>query len=945
MSFIRYAKLEGGQILDARGAVAPIKQASLARFSEFNEYRTSDNYLYLRVRAISSRTNFNHDGWPSSQLAGGEDVLRQHLAASQDYIVIGSNRNHKYGYSSFENRPIFVDHNNQTPSRARGVVVDSRLHVHNAKEASQIDPYYANAPDYYLPPTHVELLLEIDAQTFPKLAKALIDGSKDPHTGIDGFSMGANVGWTQCSLPWCGKIAHEEHEMCDHVKHMKGAQFTGMNPKTGKRETWPCYEICYEPNFFELSAVFSPADPSALTRELISSIQNEGQNKVASNWNRIMKGAIQPPMNPMRKCPSCGVGTLDPDHGMTCTSCGFSESGKVAAGMDPDPNAMGEERYIEAPCPQCKGIGMIGQDDCPYCGGDGMLNSGMYAMPRGDITGLTGRNPEDYPPMPQPLQDQLYNIPQHQGSFMKGSPEPGDDAYFGGKPGAAKEAYDAMVKEYGKEKGESVFFATRNKHKGKGSSKIAENSLPQTDLLSVPEKVDTLRKEMVCPVCGTSMDKGSKCQTCSYAPSPDSLDNPDLAKAREQSQQNMAPDGTHIEGYPDNLEQARTPPPRQVAPNFQSSASIINDMDWTFYHPKLGMGKLAGKINPVERPVLPTGPPATNEPNETIVTQPSGPVTNRTAASMIAAVKQKENNMTNMVQAADHQTLPAAADADSQQELLGVGGFMDATNEGASKAQAQVNLLDVGGTPVTDVGADHDSMQDAAPESDDSGFNTDMTSDDSGPTMVWDLNYSDSAVETQETPITHETLEGDEGVKKSALDAEPFPSDGGPDLAGGGANQGTQPVDSVGKAMDRVDVLDAVTTPSNNSGPTITWTGTDGNSYSRQQEPVTNETLEGSDGVKRSSFMHFVNASRLADMEIDMGVLTQADKYNRLAALAQTDPQILEAQLQTLAKVKTAGLRKTPSVVRTASTRLPAFNKTGSAVSAPSVVLDESLYL
>ena len=38
------------------------------------------------------------------------------------------------------------------------------------------------------------------------------------------------------------------------------------------------------------------------------------------------------------------------------------------------------------------------------------------------------------------------------------------DAQFGGKGGAAK-AHAAMAKQYGTEKGERVFFATKNKRK------------------------------------------------------------------------------------------------------------------------------------------------------------------------------------------------------------------------------------------------------------------------------------------------------------------------------------------------------------------------------------------------------------------------------------------------------------------------------------------------
>lgn len=40
------------------------------------------------------------------------------------------------------------------------------------------------------------------------------------------------------------------------------------------------------------------------------------------------------------------------------------------------------------------------------------------------------------------------------------------DKHFGGKGGAAK-AHAAMVKEYGTEKGEQVFYATMNKMKKK----------------------------------------------------------------------------------------------------------------------------------------------------------------------------------------------------------------------------------------------------------------------------------------------------------------------------------------------------------------------------------------------------------------------------------------------------------------------------------------------
>lgn len=39
------------------------------------------------------------------------------------------------------------------------------------------------------------------------------------------------------------------------------------------------------------------------------------------------------------------------------------------------------------------------------------------------------------------------------------------DKEFGGKKGSAAKAHAAMVKEYGEEKGERVFYATKNKRK------------------------------------------------------------------------------------------------------------------------------------------------------------------------------------------------------------------------------------------------------------------------------------------------------------------------------------------------------------------------------------------------------------------------------------------------------------------------------------------------
>lgn len=47
--------------------------------------------------------------------------------------------------------------------------------------------------------------------------------------------------------------------------------------------------------------------------------------------------------------------------------------------------------------------------------------------------------------------------------------------FFGGKKGSAAKAKKAMAEEYGEEKGEKVFYALKNKRKGKGKGPTAKD--------------------------------------------------------------------------------------------------------------------------------------------------------------------------------------------------------------------------------------------------------------------------------------------------------------------------------------------------------------------------------------------------------------------------------------------------------------------------------------
>jgi hypothetical protein len=480
MAFTKFARLDSS-IIDYKFAPRRYKEASLAHYSEFDQYRTDQGFLYVRTRAISSRINQNWDSWPSVELAGSPAILNNYINKRKSTpeddkgFVVSAHKGAKYGFSTFLGKPIFVDHNNSDPSRARGVVVDAKFHIQPFKTA-KLDPFYSTpeAETYHFPPTWVELLLETDAHQFPKLAKEIMAGAENPDEGINGVSMGCNVDKTECSI--CGNIAREPNEFCSHIAACKGAIFTGKDSKTGQRIQKKAAEKCIKVAFFELSYVFSPADETALFTGIKTANTSVFFPKTATLFEEKLGDALQP----------------------------------------------------------------------------------LH------IADLNKR-------------DMSWNNKMKVSSFMKGAPDAGDDEYFGGKSGAAKKAFDSMVKEYGYTKGEEVYYATKNRHKGeRKKSKITladngrptPNNTPQVELQSAPQSVDTLRQPEICPVCGSEIE-GSSCGTCGYTMPPDSLDNPDLTKARQQSQQNMYPmEGPSVEGYKDPRLRAQQGPPPQTVPPY-----------------------------------------------------------------------------------------------------------------------------------------------------------------------------------------------------------------------------------------------------------------------------------------------------------------------------------------------------------------------------------------
>jgi len=791
MAFTKFASVEFSDILDTKGSDRQVKSASLARLSEFNDYRTEDGYLYARIRAISSRVNKNHDGWPSIELAGSPDIFDRYKQAGADGgFTVEAKKGDEYGFSTFLGKPIFVDHNNSDPSRARGVIVDAKLHVEDHKTAAQLDSYYASAPENHNPPTWIELLLEVDAKSFPKLAKAIIAGSKNSSNGIDGFSMGCDVDYTVCNI--CKNSAYSPDDFCQHVR-MKGADFDHYD-NDGKRTSKKSYEDCYGIKFFEISAVFDPADETALIREVKSSVKESKP--------------IFPP------CPACGE----------------------VAGFKNYPFANG---YLECENSACRHL--------------------ITFQDLGDImNNLSLNNSLDMMTLPEVDKDHPANA-------------------RGGKV---------------------------------ASTKIADNPLPQAEMEKAPTKVNTLRKEEICGVCGSTMED-EKCSVCNNVDPPHGMNNPDLTKAMDRQ------NGVESEEIQEQ--------PQEEQPSIpQPLASVNSDMAWTV---KVD-SHLAGEINTGEQPILNPGGLGTNEPvDETIVSDQTKPVTSSvlTAKDFIAAIGRKQAGE-NMERVADEVSKDnaSASTPDASVDVNGVGSVYEGTNEQSAKADAQTSI---------DAKGIHPSWNDNPAQRMDvqqQGGNIEST-----PTQTFPNKNQQNPVSNQPFPAS------DEGVKKSHDDSAFPKNDGG--LAGGSAASGTSPSDPMGNAKDRVDVLDHVTSPSNNSGPTDTWSGTNGNGVTKQQPAVTKEAWPPSDeGVKKST--HMFSAFKLADLEVDLGLTDAERKYARIAELEAESPEVVKASLRYAERVKLAGLSKHAKVAK----RLPAMGRAASTEKSSneteSLDLDSALF-
>lgn len=880
----KYARAE---VIEVKGSPTQIHTASLDKMGGYENFRTEDGFLYARIRAISSRVNKNHDAWPSVEIAGDPSIIQSKISSGEGFTV-EAKKGAKYGFSTFVGKPIFVDHNNSNPQRARGVIVDARLHV----EPNTDDPYYktADCHESFKPATWVELLLEIDAKTFPKLAKAIIDGSQDSKKGIDGFSMGANVERSVCSH--CANVATNPEEFCKHILG-KGKYWDHTDPKTGRKTAKRSYEFCEGCQYFEISAVFDPADETALTREVIASVMKEGEYDL----NETLKGV-----------------NFHPDEEAVCKNCGM-------------PGHMHES--YDGRCPMYPEDAEANYDDA--YGKSDLDSIPTVEHPLGPQTGKTAADES------KDINAELFGAP----TAVQGSPKrpiPWTD-----DPEKQERLLQIAIKRAAARPNGTAELHEFLKIAGLDPNtlqKVADDKLtPQYELESARLSEDPLNSPLICPVCGAEVD-GETCDRCQWMRPPDGFDDPNLTRAHDkvdERREGEIPDKENP-GVPQEqseLTDTNLPPAAPAPMKYQPTGHVTNEMArWR----RVEAGVLTNK----DKPIKAGNKPATNEPVETVIQDQLTPVTSsvRTAADFIAAAGQLTNTGDNMDKVADATAqAPDVAKPKTQVDVTGTGGVDEASNEEASKPSVgEVNVLDKGGVD-SDVAPDStETLPDSSGEND-AGFNTDKTTDDSGPTKTWSGDYGDSL--GQREPVSDDVFPNpDEGVKSASqhvgYDDAPYPKDDG-GLGGGSAQTGNTPIaESFG---NREQLIQKDTSPSNNSGPTKTWSGTDGNGVNKQQDPVTpGEVYPSEGGVVKGSSAHLFSAFKLADLEVELGLITADAKYPRVAELENQTPEAVFTALGYAQRVKTAGLGKRQVEAK----RLPSLQ--GSRTKEASVVEAASEY-
>ena len=481
------------EVLDAfvvPANVGPKRLARLRRKAHRHnfEYSPRPGYIYVRSRAISSRCNDNFDEFPAAEI--------------------------KQAYATFVGKPVFVNHHNADHRRARGVIIDAALHEDTNPDGTE--------------DTWAEVLMEVDAVSFPVLAREVIAGN------IARTSMGTDVEYSECTA--CGNKAVTPADYCQHIPKMKGMKIrrAAYSPdgKVAGTEEVLIAERCYGLRFFENSLlVEDPADPTAF----VLGVDGEGISRSAAKAvideaeAVVRKAAASAPASVGRTAARTEAGAIDDvarflrggdDPTKHCSECGSTFGWSSAL-----------HRFI---CPE--GHSTVPAMAAHHTAAPDYLTT-VDGLKVGDL--LFYRN----------------SYAGHSIDVMVAKVNPGEIIIAGDRrTGFTKQIDDEDLRA-----GRAKIHHREDRNMDDSRRAVAALTTTAYGETKAPAKVDTLRAEN-CPVCGDDEAyNGDKCSVCGYMQPPDQFGDPDLNKAREtdlrqEQQQGLDPQAVEEAGDGQPLE-------------------------------------------------------------------------------------------------------------------------------------------------------------------------------------------------------------------------------------------------------------------------------------------------------------------------------------------------------------------------------------------------------
>ena len=197
------------------------KISKVASMEDKSEY--SDDFIYFIARALTANVpNANGDYFPDDEL--------------------------EKSYESFIGKNLHLNHDADDVAKAVGKIIDAW--------------FVRTDGDIY-----VVCLCKIDKKLHPELARNIETGI------IDSVSMGCSCQECECSI--CGCKAHNESEMCEHLKNFLGREID-VNGEKKKVSS-----INRGITFNELSLVGEPADSNAHMYQIYANKRGNDMNKKA----------------------------------------------------------------------------------------------------------------------------------------------------------------------------------------------------------------------------------------------------------------------------------------------------------------------------------------------------------------------------------------------------------------------------------------------------------------------------------------------------------------------------------------------------------------------------------------------------------------------------------------------------------------------------------------